>query len=58
MTKISKDQIAMVNAAGADLKGPARDDLIEEVRHRVEHIKLPTKNQVRAAVTAVLMKGK
>jgi hypothetical protein len=54
---ISKDQIAMINAAGVDLKGPDRDDFIEEVRHRVAHIKLPTKNQVRAAVTAILMEA-
>jgi hypothetical protein len=54
---ISKDQIAMINAAGIDLKGPARDDLIEEVRRRVAHLRMPTKNQVRAVVTAILMKN-
>jgi hypothetical protein len=55
---LSKDDLAMVNAMGAGLHGAARDDFILGVRERLRNAPDLTKNQIRAAATAELGKGK
>jgi hypothetical protein len=49
---------AMIAASGADLRGDGRELLEAKVIERLAGNEYPTKNQVRAAVTAVMAAGK
>ncbi len=56
---LTKDQLAMVNVSGHGLDEAARDQLIADVCAELESNGVgSTKNQVRAAVTKVLARGK
>ena len=55
---LSKEFKAMIAASGADLRGDGRELLEAKVIERLGANSHPTKNQVRAAVTAILAAGK
>jgi hypothetical protein len=55
---LNEFEIAMAKASSGGLKGTDQDDFISQVDERVASIGNPTKNQVRAAITAELSKGK
>jgi hypothetical protein len=56
--QLTKEMKAMIAASGADLHGDGRELLEAKVIERLGNNKHPTKNQVRAVVTAVLAAGK
>jgi hypothetical protein len=55
---LTKEQKVMIAAMGADLHGDGRELLEAKVIERLAGNEHPTKNQFRAAVTAVLAEGK
>jgi hypothetical protein len=56
--KLTKEHKTMIAASGADLHGDGRELLEAKVIERLSHNSHPTKNQVRAAITATLAAGK
>ena len=56
--KLTKADKAMIASMGADLHGDGRELLEQKVIERLAGNKHPTRNQVRAAVTAVMAAGK
>jgi hypothetical protein len=55
---LTKEMKQMIAASGANLHGHGRELLEAKVIERLAGNEHPTKNQVRAAVTAVLAAGK
>ena len=56
--QLTKEHKAMIATSGAELHGDGRELLEAKVLERLSGNDRPTKNQVRAAVTAVLSAGK
>ena len=56
--QLTKADKAMIAVMGADLHGDGRELLEQKVIERLVGNDYPTKNQVRAAVTAVMAAGK